>query len=68
MKKAIAERLPEGMRLATWDALQAMTEDTRQRVLERAAILHYEAGMPWPEVDAAALEQELPQRRLAHVG
>lgn len=56
------------MRLATWDALQAMTEDTRQRVLERAAILHYEAGMPWPEVDAAALEQELPQRRLAHVG
>lgn len=36
-------------------ALARLTQDKRDRVLERAAILHAEGGLTWPEADERAL-------------
>ncbi len=55
-------RPPEGMSLAHWEALERLPERQREHVLERAAILHFDAGLPWREADAQALEMERPQK------
>ncbi len=55
-------RPPEGMTLAHWEQLQKFPERQRDHVLERAAMLHYDAFLSWPEADAQALEMERPQR------
>lgn len=46
------------MTKAHYERLIRMSDERRLRVMERAAILHFDAGLPWPEADARALEQE----------
>jgi hypothetical protein len=59
---------PEGMDLATYRRIDRLPADQRYRVLERAAILHTHAGLPWGEADRRALAEELDQRRPPRVG
>jgi hypothetical protein len=57
------------MTLAHRERLQRLGDDARDRVSERAAILHYDAGLAWPEADDRAWRQEAPgQRKLSGVG
>ncbi len=45
--------------------LRRLLPETRDRVLERACILHFDAGIPFPQADEMALELEgTSQRRL----
>lgn len=61
--------LPEGMTLAHHERLARLGDDARDRVGERAAILHYDAGLEWPEADERAWQQEAhKQRGLPGVG
>ncbi len=50
---------PYDMSAETWDIVSELPEDVRDRMLERAAVLHFCAGIPWPESDRLALEQEV---------
>lgn len=49
---------PEGMAQAIWDRIGRLREDVRLRVLERAAILIFEAGLPPTVADERALAEE----------
>ena len=55
--------LPEGMTLAHRDRLERLPDDARLRVAERASIMHYDAGLPWPEADERAWQQEAKAQR-----
>lgn len=50
--------LPEGMTAPTWERISRLPADKRELVLERAAILHYDGGVPFPEADELALAAE----------
>ena len=58
--------LPEAMSGPTWTRISALSDTPtvrhplglRTAVLERAAILHYDAGLGWAEADAKALAEE----------
>ena len=58
--------LPEGMSGPTWTRISALSDTPTARhpfglrtaVLERSAIWHYDAGLPWAEADAKALAEE----------
>ena len=50
--------LPAGMLASTWERICRLPSDRRDRVLERAAILHFEAGVPFPDADEMALANE----------
>lgn len=60
-------RPPEGMSEAGWSRVQGLSSSPTERhpfglrnaVQERAAILHYDAGLPWPEADATAWDLEV---------
>lgn len=54
--------MPEGMTVERWQRLAKLDEFARLRVLERAAILHYEAGVPWAEADERAWREEQGRR------
>lgn len=60
--------LPEGMTPETWARVRALPERQRVAVLERAAILHYDAGLPWPEADSRAFVLELGGQRVLSGG
>jgi hypothetical protein len=49
---------PEGMPIGTWQRIGKLPSDTRDRVLERAAILIYEAGLSPSLADERALVLE----------
>ena len=68
--------LPEGMSGPTWTRISALSDTPtvrhplglRTAVLERAAILHYDAGLGWAEADERALAEEAgvsSQQRMA---
>ncbi len=60
-------RGPEGMLPSVWDRIERLPNATRDRVLERAAILHYQVGLDWLEADRRALAEEMDQRTLPGV-
>jgi len=51
-------RFPEGMTAETWARIGKLRPDVRDRVLERAAILIYEAGLHPADADERALLEE----------
>lgn len=51
-------KFPEGMHASTWARIGQLREDVRDRVLERAAILIYQAGLSPEEADERALLEE----------
>lgn len=52
-------RPPQGMSAPIWSALRRMPSAARDRVLERAAIYHFDGGLPLHEADRRALDEEL---------
>jgi hypothetical protein len=61
---------PKDMAAAAWDRIAKLPVDTRDRVLERAAILIFEAGLSPETADERALAEEAgvyTQRRLGGV-
>jgi hypothetical protein len=51
-------RPPAGMSLDVWTRIGRLSGEVRDRVLERAAILIYEAGLEPSAADARALAEE----------
>lgn len=49
---------PQGMAQVVWDRIGRLREDVRLRVLERAAILIHDAGLPPEVADERALAEE----------
>ena len=68
--------LPEGMSGPTWTRISALSDKPTARhplglrtaVLERAAILHYDAGLGWAEADERALAEEAGMSSQAKLG
>ncbi len=60
---------PEAMTRAVYDLLAKLPDERRQRIMERAAIYHYDAGLPWPDADEKALADDgIPTQRALEVG
>jgi len=55
--KGICSRLPEGMSLETWRAIQRLPEWLQDRVRERSAIKAAD-GTPWEQADREAMAEE----------
>lgn len=61
-----APSVPEGMPASTWDRISKLSTTPtarhplgmRDAVLERSAVLHYDAGLDWLEADERALAEE----------
>ena len=49
---------PQGMTADTWTRIGKLRSDVRDRVLERAAILIFDAGLSPSEADERALAEE----------
>jgi len=61
---------PTDMAAAIWAIISKLPSDTRDRALERAAVLIFEAGLPPETADERALAEEAgvyTQRRLGGV-
>lgn len=50
--------MSDRMAPATWERIGKLRQDVRDRVLERAAILIYEAGLAPADADERALAEE----------
>ncbi len=61
---------PQGMAAAAWDRIGKLPSDVRDRVLERAAILIFEAGLAPADADERALAEEagIATQRTLEVG
>jgi hypothetical protein len=49
---------PDGMTAKVWERIGKLPADVRDRVLERAAVLIFQAGVAPAEADARALAEE----------
>jgi hypothetical protein len=49
---------PDGMSAKVWETIGKLPPDKRDRVLERAAILIFQAGVAPADADARALAEE----------
>jgi hypothetical protein len=57
--RAVSPRPPTDMSASAWTRVSRLPADVRDRVLERSAILHFEAGLPVAEADERALREEV---------
>lgn len=65
----MSARLPDGMTPEHWARLQKLTDEQRDRVLERATLIFCgNPGMSWKDADEAALLEVGPVQRTLEVG